>query len=49
LYDLQKVYPETQQIVLGILGTDSNAHGPNEKINLAFTKKLTKAFSYIIQ
>jgi di/tripeptidase len=49
LHTLQKIYPETQIAVFGILGMDSNAHGPNEKINLAYTKKFTKAMTYIIQ
>ena len=33
---------------MGVLGPNSNAHGPNEMINLDYTKRLTCALAHII-
>merc|ERR1719223_2537149 len=41
LAELEKKYPKTNIIALGVLGPNANAHGPNEMINLTYTKKLT--------
>lgn len=41
-------YPTTQIIALGVLGSDSAAHNPNECLNLTFTKQLIKVLSHVI-
>ena len=48
LSELEKMYPDSQIIALGLLGPDANAHAPNESINLAFAKKLTCSLSHMI-
>ncbi|KAL0484996.1 Cys-Gly metallodipeptidase [Acrasis kona] len=37
---LGKKFPKAQFVITGVLGPKSNAHGPNECINLDYTKKL---------
>jgi acetylornithine deacetylase/succinyl-diaminopimelate desuccinylase-like protein len=49
LSELEKMYPKTQIVAFGLLGPNSNAHGPNEMINLPFAKKLTCALSHVMQ
>jgi len=49
LSELGKMYPTTQIVAFGVLGPNNNAHGPNEMINLAYTKKLTCSLAHIIQ
>lgn len=48
LKELERLYPETQIITLGVGGPGSNAHAANECINLAYTKKVTCALAHII-
>jgi len=48
LSELEKMYPETQIVAFGLLGPNSNAHGPNEMLNLTYAKKLTCALSHVI-
>ena len=48
LAELGKNFPETFIIPLGVLGPQSNAHGPNEMINLSYTKKLVCCISHIV-
>lgn len=48
LAELGKMYPETGIYALGVLGPMSNAHGPNECINLDYTKRITCAVSHMI-
>lgn len=48
LSELEKMYPATQIVALGVLGPGSNAHGPNEMIDLAYTQKLTCALAHIL-
>jgi acetylornithine deacetylase/succinyl-diaminopimelate desuccinylase-like protein len=48
LKELERKYPETQIVAFGVLGPQSNAHGPNESINLPYVKKLAGALSHII-
>jgi acetylornithine deacetylase/succinyl-diaminopimelate desuccinylase-like protein len=38
---LQQMFPSAQFVVTGVLGPKSNAHGPNESMDIAFTKKIT--------
>ena len=48
LSELEKMYPQTQIVAFGLLGPKSNAHGPNEMINLPYAKKLTCALAHVI-
>ncbi|KRB82911.1 peptidase M20 [Sphingomonas sp. Root710] len=45
---LGEKFPGTQFVVTGVLGPQSNAHGPNEFLHIAFAKKLTLAISLLI-
>ncbi|AKT42154.1 M20 family metallopeptidase [Chondromyces crocatus] len=38
---LGEKFPEAQFLITGVLGPQSNAHGPNEFLHLAYGKKLT--------
>ena len=46
---LGKKYPKAQFIITGVLGPGSNAHGPNEFLNIPYVKKLNCCISYIIK
>jgi len=48
LAELEKMYPQTQIVALGLIGPQSNAHAPDECINLTYAKKLTCSLSHII-
>ena len=48
LCELDKMYPNTFILALGLIGPKANAHAPNECINLTYAKKLTKALSHLI-
>lgn len=48
LSQLGGLYPKTFIMAMGVLGPNSNAHAPNECINLPYAKKLTSAISHII-
>ena len=48
LSELEKMYPQTQIVAFGLLGPNSNAHGPNEMINLTYAKKLTCSLAHVI-
>ena len=45
---LGKKFPKAQFVVTGVLGPDSNAHGPNEFLHIPFVKKLTAGLSEIL-
>jgi len=45
---LLEIYPSAQFIIVGVLGPNSNAHGPNEFLHIQFTKKLICCMSYMI-
>ena len=45
---LGKQFPEAQFVITGVLGPQSNAHGPNEFLHIPFAKKLTCCISSII-
>lgn len=49
LKELEILYPKTQIIALGVGGPGTNAHAPNEMINLTYTKKVTCSLAHIIQ
>jgi acetylornithine deacetylase/succinyl-diaminopimelate desuccinylase-like protein len=48
LAELGKMYTKTNIYALGVLGPQSNAHAPDESINLAYTKKITCSVSHLI-
>ncbi len=45
---LNQIWPKAQFIVTGVLGPESNAHGPNEFLHLEYTKKLTQAMAHVL-
>lgn len=45
---LGKCYPKAQFVVTGVLGPGSNPHGPNECLEIDFTKKLICCISQVI-
>lgn len=48
LNELAQKYPDTQVVAFGVLGPHSNAHGPNEMIDLEYARKLTCSLSTIL-
>ena len=42
-------YPKTQFLVTGVLGPNSNAHGPNEFLDLATVRKVTGCVSRVLE
>jgi len=45
---LGKSYPQAQFLITGVLGPKSNAHGPNEFIDIPYAKKLTACVAFIL-
>uniref|UniRef100_A0A7S1IK55 Peptidase M20 dimerisation domain-containing protein n=1 Tax=Eutreptiella gymnastica TaxID=73025 RepID=A0A7S1IK55_9EUGL len=45
---LGKMFPKAQFVITGVLGPKSNAHGPNEFMDIAFTKKITCCVASIV-
>ena len=45
---LGEQFPEAQFVVTGVLGPNSNAHGPNEFIHIPFAKKLSASIAFIL-
>ncbi|TDD85319.1 M20/M25/M40 family metallo-hydrolase [Saccharopolyspora karakumensis] len=45
---LHEAYPDAQFVVTGALGPDSNAHVPDESLDLAFAAKITSAIAYVL-
>lgn len=45
---LGDAYPEAQFMVTGVLGPNSNAHGPNEFLHLATARKLTACVADVL-
>jgi acetylornithine deacetylase/succinyl-diaminopimelate desuccinylase-like protein len=41
-------FPQAQLLVTGVLGPKSNAHGPNEFLDIAYSKKVTTATAMVI-
>jgi len=41
-------YPQAQFMITGVLGPQSNAHGPNEFLHIPFACKLTTCVSHVI-
>jgi acetylornithine deacetylase/succinyl-diaminopimelate desuccinylase-like protein len=45
---LSQGFPSAQMMVCGVLGPQSNAHGPNEFLHVPYAKKLTAAVAGVI-
>ena len=45
---LGKRFPRTQFFITGVLGPHSNAHGPNEFLDIEYAKKLTACVSLVL-
>jgi acetylornithine deacetylase/succinyl-diaminopimelate desuccinylase-like protein len=45
---LSQGFPRAQMMVCGVLGPNSNAHGPNEFLHIDYAKRLTAAVAQII-
>jgi di/tripeptidase len=45
---LAKEYKDSQIVVTGVLGPQTNAHGPNECIDLTYTLKFTQSMAEIL-
>jgi hypothetical protein len=41
-------FPEAQFLLAGVLGPESNAHGPNEFLHLPTARKLTAAVALVL-
>lgn len=45
---LGEKFPEAQFVITGVLGPESNAHGPNEFLHIPFAKKLSASIGFIL-
>lgn len=45
---LANYFPDAKFWVTGVLGPESNAHGPNECLHLAYVKQLTHCVAYVL-
>jgi acetylornithine deacetylase/succinyl-diaminopimelate desuccinylase-like protein len=45
---LGRTFPDAQFFITGVLGPESNAHGPNEFLEIAYAKKLTAAVASVL-
>lgn len=45
---LGEKFPEAQFMITGVLGPHSNAHGPNEFLDLPMAEKLTSCVAYVL-
>jgi di/tripeptidase len=46
---LGEKFPEAQFLVTGLLGPNSNAHGPNEFLHIATGKRLTCCVAQVLE
>lgn len=46
---LGEKFPKAQFVITGVLGPNSNAHGPNEFLHIAYAKKMTAAVVRILE
>jgi acetylornithine deacetylase/succinyl-diaminopimelate desuccinylase-like protein len=42
-------FPEAQFVITGVLGPQSNAHGPNEFLHIDYAKKLTACVTHVLE
>ena len=47
--EFEKCLPGTSIMLLGVLGPGSNAHGPDESLNIEYVKKLTNVLSLYLK
>lgn len=45
---LGEVFPQAQFLITGVLGPQSNAHGPNEFLEIGYAKRLTEAVARVV-
>ena len=45
---LGKKFPNAQFVITGVLGPNSNAHGPNEFLHVPYGKKLTASVAQVM-
>ena len=45
---LSGIWPNAQFVVTGVLGPESNAHGPNEFLDISYCKKLTQCMAHVV-
>jgi len=45
---LGEKFPDAQFVITGVLGPESNAHGPNEFLHIPFGKKLSACIGFIL-
>jgi acetylornithine deacetylase/succinyl-diaminopimelate desuccinylase-like protein len=45
---LGDMFPEAQFVITGVLGPDSNAHGPNEYLHVPTARKLTEVLAHVL-
>jgi acetylornithine deacetylase/succinyl-diaminopimelate desuccinylase-like protein len=45
---LGRRYPQTQFVITGVLGPHSNAHGPNEFLDIGYGKKISAAIASVL-
>ena len=45
---LSQGFPRAQMMVCGVLGPQSNAHGPNEFLHLPYAQRLTAAVAQVV-
>ena len=46
---LQGLSPRAEIVVTGVLGPESNAHGPNEFLHVPYVKKLTSCVAHVLR
>lgn len=46
---LEERFPEAQFLVTGLLGPNSNAHGPNESLHIATGKRQTSCVAQVLE
>jgi len=49
LAELARRFPDAQFLVTGVLGPESNAHGPNEMLDLATAKRITATVAHVLR
>ncbi len=45
---LGEKFPKTQFVITGVLGPGSNAHGPNEFLDIATGKRVSQAIALVL-
>ena len=45
---LGEFFPEAQFVITGVLGPNSNAHGPNEFLHIPYARKLTACVTQVL-